>query len=660
MRRNVKAISIGLFLLISLTVFIQAQQNLSSWYEQGQRAMVQEDWYTAAEAFLEVLKINPSHADATAALAECYFELREYDQALSWVQKARALSRSSMSLANLEAFILIAMGKLDTAASVLADILSREPYNKDALFATAELELAKGKIGEALKKYREAVNRYPDDRQALLSLALVLGSLGEYDTARTYVTKAVTLHSDDYRVHYYAAYLDALAGKLDSAANSLDIALTLKPTFQAGRALLATVRYRANRFEEASRLADQLIAANRNDVSAWYIKGMAFVRLGRLSEARQILAMALSIDKDDEFVRSALEDVVLKSTAVESAERANWAEWHFKKAREYLSNNLSQEALFEYRRALRINPYAAERQEYAELLRIQGYPGRQLEELKFLQDIGRSNRTINDTVEAYNSLLYDTLPRIWQVNPYTLQNRHWKLAVFSVGAQSGMKHVDAGAVIASYLQDILTQDGNILTMPLEIRQTSFSTAYRTAREAGADYFLIVSVKEQDRDLSIQVDMYVGRTGSRAASFSVYKVGQDRLRNGSRQIVSQLQNLLPFRAVILQRKAGLVLIDKGKADGVEKGNSYQIIKKGSATVKNEGIGLIYTQQDVIGTVVIDTVDELIAQGTVTRAGFYDEITSGDEVIALPEKGANPVPQKNETIDPELRDLLRTLR
>jgi len=660
MRRNVKAISIGLFLLISLTVFIQAQQNLSSWYEQGQRAMVQEDWYTAAEAFLEVLKINPSHADATAALAECYFELREYDQALSWVQKARALSRSSMSLANLEAFILIAMGKLDTAASVLADILSREPYNKDALFATAELELAKGKIGEALKKYREAVNRYPDDRQALLSLALVLGSLGEYDTARTYVTKAVTLHSDDYRVHYYAAYLDALAGKLDSAANSLDIALTLKPTFQAGRALLATVRYRANRFEEASRLADQLIAANRNDVSAWYIKGMAFVRLGRLSEARQILAMALSIDKDDEFVRSALEDVVLKSTAVESAERANWAEWHFKKAREYLSNNLSQEALFEYRRALRINPYAAERQEYAELLRIQGYPGRQLEELKFLQDIGRSNRTINDTVEAYNSLLYDTLPRIWQVNPYTLQNRHWKLAVFSVGAQSGIKHVDAGAVVASYLQDILTQDGNILTMPLEIRQTSFSTAYRTAREAGADYFLIVSVKEQDRELSIQVDMYGGRTGSRAASFSVYKVGQDRLRNGSRQIVSQLQNFLPFRAVILQRKAGLVLIDKGKADGVEKGNSYQIIKKGSATVKNEGIGLIYTQQDVIGTVVIDTVDELIAQGTATRAGFYDEITSGDEVIALPEKGANPVPQKNETIDPELRDLLRTLR
>ena len=659
MKWKFQSLGIGLLLLV-LPVLLPAQQSLSSWYEQGQTAMVQEDWYGAAEAFLEVLKINPAHAEATASLAECYYQLREYDQALSWVRKARTLSRSSMPLANLEALILIAMGQLDAASSVLAEVLSREPYNKDALFAAAELELAKGKVGEAVKKYREAVSRYPDDRQALISLALVLGSIGDYDTARTYVAKAVALHSDDYRVHYYAAYLDALAGKLDSAANSLDIALTLKPTFQAARSLLAIVRYRSNRFEEASRLADQIIASNRNDVGAWYIKGMAFTRLGRLAEARQILSMALTIDGEDEFVRAALEDVVLKSTAVESVERATWASWHFKKARSFLSNNLSQEALFEYRRALRLNPYAAERQEYAELLRIEGYPGRQLEELKFLQDIGQSNRSINDTVEAYNSLLYDTLPRVWQVNPYTLQNRHWKLAVFSVGAQSGMKHVDAGAVAASYIQDILTHDGNILTLPLEIRQSSFSTAYRTAREAGADYFLVISVKEQDRDLSLQAELYVGRTGSRAAAFSVYKVGQDRLRNGSRQIVSQVQNSLPFRAVILQRKASLVLIDKGKADGVAKSNTYQIIRKGSATVKNEGLGLTYTQQDIIGTLVIDEVDELVAQGTATRAGFYDEITSGDEVIALPAKGSSPIPPKNETIDPELRALLRALR
>jgi len=81
---------------------------------------------------------------------------------------------------------------------------------------------------------------------------------------------------------------------------------------------------------------------------------------------------------------------------------------------------------------------------------------------------------------------------------------------------------------------------------------------------------------------------------------VYKVGQDRLRNGSRQIVSQLQSLLPFRAVIVQRKAGLVLIDKGKADGVENPVPTEIIRKGSATVKTKAFGLSYTQSDILGT------------------------------------------------------------
>ncbi|MCA1950059.1 MAG: hypothetical protein LDL24_05785, partial [Treponema sp.] len=202
--------------------------------------------------------------------------------------------------------------------------------------------------------------------------------------------------------------------------------------------------------------------------------------------------------------------------------------------------------------------------------------------------------------------------------------------------------------------------GNIAVISLEIRQASFSSAYRTAREAGADYFLILSVKEQDRDLSIQADMYVGRTGSRAASFSAYKVGQDRLRNGSRQIVSQLQAALPFRALILQRKANLVLIDKGKADGVAKSNTYQIIRKGSSVVRNEGVGLVYSPKDVIGTLVIDEVDELVSQGTATRAGFYDEITKGEEVIAIPEKGASQSVPQDVSIDPELRYLLRTLR
>ncbi|MDR2258483.1 MAG: tetratricopeptide repeat protein, partial [Treponema sp.] len=82
----------------------QAAPGTAYYYNQGRTSMAAEDWYAAAESFLEALRINPAHAEANAALAECYYELGEFDEALVWVRKARSLARGNMAAANLEAF----------------------------------------------------------------------------------------------------------------------------------------------------------------------------------------------------------------------------------------------------------------------------------------------------------------------------------------------------------------------------------------------------------------------------------------------------------------------------------------------------------------------------------------------------------------------------
>jgi tetratricopeptide (TPR) repeat protein len=134
--------------------------------------------------------------------------------------------------------------------------------------------------------------------------------------------------------------------------------LTLKPDYAPARSLLASVRYRLGEWEEAARLADEVIAADRANISAWYLKGLSYARLGRSVEARSVLSLALSVDPTDEFVRYSLEDLLVSSTPAESPERAKWAAYHLNRAEEYASRNLSDQALFEYRRALRIDPYS--------------------------------------------------------------------------------------------------------------------------------------------------------------------------------------------------------------------------------------------------------------------------------------------------------------
>jgi len=638
---------------------LSAQTSAPALYERGRLSMLDEDWFTAAEFFIDCLRMNPAHAEAVSSLAECYYELGEFDQALLWVRRARGLSRTNTSLETLEASTLIALGRLDEASLIVNGVLEREPYNREGLFVAGELDIARGRAGDAVIRYQDAARRFPDDRKLLVSIALVLGSLGDTDNARTYIERAILQHSGDYRVYYYAAYLASRAGRLEEGVAYAENALYYRPGFIPAHSLLASLRYRQGNYAEAARIADELINIRRDDSHSWYLKAISFIRMGRLSEAQNLLSIAADFDPDNEFIRVTLEELLISETKLEDASRSRWATWHFNRARDFRGRNLVEQALFEYRRGLRLNPYAADRKEYAELLRLQGYPARYLEELRFMQNLGLADKALNDAIESYNALLSGALFRRWDVDPVMISRPHWRLAVFSLASQSAFYHADAGSSASSYIKDLLVHERNILPLELELRQPSFSQAFRTAREAEADYFLVVSVTENERDISIKGELFVARTGASAAHFNAFRTGPDRLRYASRGIVDQLSRALPFRAELLSRRQDQGLIDKGRADGVKDGDEFEIILKGRAGIQGEGIGLIYSQEDVAGKLVIERADEEVSAGRIVRSGFFDRITPGDEVFLFPEKKEV---QSNTALppDPELRTLLRMLR
>ena len=646
----------------------QAGQDAAALYEKGRAAAADEDWYAAAESLLECLRRSPSHAGATFLLAESYYELGEYDQALGWARKARSLARRSGEAANLEASILIALGRLDEAEAVVKETLAREPYNKEALFTASELDIARGRTSEAVTRYKNAVRLYGDDRRLLVSLALVLGSLGDYTAAASYIERAQNEHPGDYRVFYYAAYLAARAGKLPQAIRDAERCLELRPGHRAARDLLAGLRYRSEDYAEAVRGADQAIRDDRRNIQAWFLKGMSLWRLGRLAEARSVFEQALLIEENDEFVRAASEELLISDTPVESPPRRRAAEYHFKRAADYRRRNFSAEALFEYRRGLRVNPYAEERRDYAEILRQRGFPSLALEELNFMVDLGKGSQAINDSIETYTNLLSTTLSRQWPVETAELEP-HWNIALFSVAAQSGFYHTDAGFIAASYLKDLMSHSRAINIMNLPLRSPSFASAFRTAREAledgkRCDYFLLTSISEDERALSFKAELYVARTGAKAAEWTVYRAGLDRLRGTAIAVSSSLEAALPLRAVLLRRNAGRGLIDRGKIDGITENTAFDIIKKGKLEVKSEGIGFSYQNQDLAGTFTTGVIDEETAAGELARQGYFDVISPGDELIirgqpetTAPNDAKKPPPPAG---DPELRALLGATR
>ncbi|MCL1958232.1 MAG: hypothetical protein FWF68_01385, partial [Spirochaetes bacterium] len=116
--------------------------------------------------------------------------------------------------------------------------------------------------------------------------------------------------------------------------------------------------------------------------------------------------------------------------------------------------------------------------------------------------------------------------------------------------------------------------------------------------------------------------------------------------------------MPIRGRLLIRKQGQALINKGKADGIQKDAVYDIVKRGRFQTANEGIAVIYSNDELVGKLTITDVDEEIAIGTLVRNGFFDRIEPADEVILQANKSNKPALES--AANPELRALLRSLR
>jgi len=170
--------------------------------------------------------------------------------------------------------------------------------------------------------------------------------------------------------------------------------------------------------------------------------------------------------------------------------------------------------------------------------------------------------------------------------------------------------------------------------------------------------MLVTVTENERDIAIKGELFVARTGSPAGTLYTYRTGSDRLRDASRGIVTQLSSQMPLRGRLLIRRQGQALINKGRADGIQQDAVFDIVKQGRPQTANEGIALIYSDDELVGKFTVTNVDEEIAIGTLTRNGFFDRIEPSDEIILQAEKSTRQAPES--AANPELRALLRTLR
>ncbi|MCR5289861.1 MAG: tetratricopeptide repeat protein [Treponema sp.] len=656
---------LAVVMLITCILPLAAQKTAktaSELYTAGVERQSSEDWYGATELFQEALAKNPTYGDAWFNLAQCAYQLGDFELAVTYSENAEKYAKSNTAILNLRGMAYIALGKLTEARTIFEKILSVYPNDVEARFGLAELDLFNGKLTSAENIYRDALKRQGTNRRALLSLALVSAELGKNDIASIYIDQALQYHSGDSGVHYLAAYLSAKQGDFAEAEHQARAAVQISPNYDRAYLLLASILYNQKKYAEVLDICEYGISRYRKSPSIWYLKGLAQYRLGEVSDAVDTWAMGVSINPQDEIMRSALELVAGSFLPLEDSRRAAWADYHSKKAIEYNKQFLKSQVVYEYQRALKIDPLnISSRSSYADLLRNDELYELYLDQLRFIQENGdftqRKEAAVQlaDKIEAFSSLLSDTLSLRWNVKPLYLDKIRWKLGIYYMDTPVQLFHADSEWITSGMVAEMFSGVSSTSVSATYAPVADYGQAFRHARENGLDYFIIISINENAREVTIDADMYSARTGTKTVSFSVFRTGNDRYANALRRLRQGILEVLPIRGEVIARDGkSKLLIDLGRADGIVAHSVFEVVKQGSLSTADTGPGLSYDKDAVLGQFTTTVCDEEISEGDFKQNGFFDRLNVGDEVVVLqvPKKkkattqSAVPVSQETE--------------
>jgi tetratricopeptide (TPR) repeat protein len=648
-------IALALFLVFSLPAFSQKAAGL---YEEGRKAQDQEHFYDAIDLFKSALDINSHYLEPLVGLAESYFALSEYDEALRYIERARRLDRLDTNLVGIEGRIRLGLGQFEESRIAFESILDIEPNNVDAQFGLAELAIAFGKAASAAALYENALRISPQNRRALLSLVLIFDETGDYEIAGEYLAQVLDYYPQNATVQYVAAKHMFTKGNFSEAEYHARVALSINSEYLEATLLLSGIHLVREEYAPAVEILLNVLAIHKDEALVWYNLAVAYGESGQTQDAIQAFARIFNIQPDDEVSRIALENLLLYETEIGDPLRERYAGYHFDRGKALLDRNYLVKAMLEFRRGLILTPRSREgRLLYASVYRLLGLEGKYYTELRVISDLGFDDREVRDKLEIAESLLRDSVSERWKVSQYDLERYRFQIAVYF--EESKMLHILGDREAAAYLDHLLLGYDKIELVGPTLKTDTFGGAYRDARERAVDFFAVVSFDEGSRHFATGWKLYSGNTGAELAEHAVLRTGNNRVADALNSAADALERKLPFYGEILTREFDTAVIDAGWVDGIEIGDELLILQSEVLDRGHDVLGFVYAESEILGSMTIIETDELVCVGEIKKDPFFDLINIGDKVI-YPPSGDEESSAAQQPIPDELYKSILKLR
>ncbi len=272
------------------------------------RVSMSQNYYEDAIPLLESgLKVAPKRADLHAALGESYFMSGKAEKAIDEFKALIELDPSARSYV----FMGLSyrhLGRFDEATKYFQEGLKLDPQNASCLFNMGYIEGRQGNQAAAEKFFQAALRSNSDFPDALLELANLRIADKKFEEAATLLRRYVKVSHNPAAGYYKLAMVERSLHQTEAAQRDLNVFQTLSKDASAGPYPFQHLfDYLDNRSNLAPRERTQLdlteltaqIQKHPDRPQDLYLLSEAYLKLGKLEEARQTIAQLDQISSAD-------------------------------------------------------------------------------------------------------------------------------------------------------------------------------------------------------------------------------------------------------------------------------------------------------------------------------------------------------------------------
>jgi Tfp pilus assembly protein PilF len=260
----------------------------------------------------EVLRLDPSNADAAYRLAWLLLSQGRFEECIAFVERAKQGQTPTFPLLNLLGDAYLKKGDADRASKSYRQVLDAQGGNADALLGMAQVSQLKRDASAAalyLSRAREVITSSPDQ---LYKYALTALNSGLNSEAVSALKQAIELRPNE-SAYYFLLGLSWIKNPdLQEAEEAFRQSLKLRPDNAQGQLYLGYVLFKQKKYPEAREWLEKSLRKGAGTPESFYYLGVICQEQNEDGRAVEFLEQSIQLDPAFALAHVALGSTYLK------------------------------------------------------------------------------------------------------------------------------------------------------------------------------------------------------------------------------------------------------------------------------------------------------------------------------------------------------------